>query len=118
MTEEVGKSIVADLCEGSKMTYEVRERIFSKEVLTIGDIMLLFGLSYQPAAQLVRNIRRKHDRLGLEGKLHVQDNLDYFHLNGNDKRYMKREEEEHGECGCGACTDHVEDPLCRQGAAG
>lgn len=112
MTEGVCGKIVEDLCEGPRMTYEVRERIFSKEVLTIPDIMLLFGLSYQPAAQLIRNIRRKHDRLGLEGKLHVQDYLDYFNLSGNDKRYMKREEEEYGQHSSGACADHVEDPLC------
>lgn len=111
------QKITEDLCEGSRMTYEMRERIFSKEVLTIGDIMLLFGLSYQPAAQLVRNIRRKHDRLGIEGKLHVQDYLDYFNLSGNDKRYMKREEEENGEHSCGTCADHVEDPLCGCGSA-
>lgn len=117
MTDNQCARVAEDLCEGSRMTYEMRERIFSKEVLTIADVMLLFGLNYQPAAQLVRNIRRKHDRLGLEGKLHVQDYLDYFNLNGNDKRYMKREEEEHGKCSCGACTDHVEDPLCGRGSA-
>lgn len=117
MTENISKSIVEDLCESPRMTYEMRERIFSKEVLTITDIMLLFGLSYQPAAQLVRNIRRKHDRLGLEGKLHVQDYLDYFNLNGNDKRYMKREEGENGEHSYGARADHVEDPLCGRGSA-
>ena len=117
MTEDNSRRIVEELCEGPRMTYEMRERIFSKEVLTITDVMLLFGLNYQPAAQLVRNIRRKHDRLGLEGKLHVQDYLDYFNLSGNDKRYSRREENDYGEHSCGAGADHVEDPLCGRGSA-
>lgn len=77
----------------SRMTYAVREAIFSKEVLSIGDIMLICGMNYQAAAKLIRDIKRKCDRLGLEGKLHVQDYLDYFGLDGNSNRYAKRRDE-------------------------
>lgn len=77
----------------SGMTYAMREAIFSKDVLSIGDIMLICGMNYQGAAQLIRNIRRKCDRLGIEGKLHVQDYLDYFGLDGNSSRYAKRRDE-------------------------
>lgn len=78
------------------MTYAMRESVFSKEVLSIGDIMLVCGMSYQAAAQLIRNVRRKCDRLGLEGKLHVQDYLDYFGLDGNSERYAKRRDRDDG----------------------
>ena len=80
----------------SGMTYAMREAIFSKEVLCIGDIMLICSMNYQAAAQLIRNVRRKCDRLGLEGKLHVQDYLDYFGLDGNSERYAKRRVEDVG----------------------
>lgn len=111
MTNEECGRVVEDMCEGPRMTYEARERIFSKEVLTISDIMVLYGLSYQAAAGLVRQIRRKSDRLGLEGKLHVQDYLDYFRLDGSGGRYCGRRGR-NGEHSSGACADHVEDPLC------
>lgn len=75
------------------MTYEQREAIFSKEVMTIRDVQELMGQSYQQAAALIRQIKRKNDRLGVQGMLHVQDYLDYFGLDGG-KRYEKRDPDE------------------------
>lgn len=69
------------------MTYAEREEIFSKDYLTIADIQALLGLTYQDAAKTIRNIRRKTDRLGLRGKIHVQDYLDYFNLSAD--RYVR-----------------------------
>lgn len=74
------------------MTYAQREEIFSKEYLTIADLQSLLGLSYQDAARTVRNIKRRTDRLGIRGKIHVQDYLDYYQISTD--RYTKPEEEE------------------------
>lgn len=55
------------------MTYAMREEIFSKEYLSIEDVQELLGMSYDDAARTIRNIKRRTDRLGIRGKLHVQD---------------------------------------------
>lgn len=62
------------------MTYAEREAIFSKEYLSIQDLGTLLGLNYQMAAKRMRDIKRRSDRLGIQGKIHVQDYLDYFEL--------------------------------------
>ncbi len=74
------------------MTYAQREEIFSKEYLTIEDIQSLLGMGYQDAAKTIRNIKRRTDRLGIRGKIHVQDYFDYFHIPTD--RYTKPEEAE------------------------
>lgn len=71
------------------MTYAEREFIFSKDYLTIADLQKLLGLSYNDAATMIRNIKRKTDRLGIRGKLHVQDYLDYYGLSA--ERYKQTE---------------------------
>ena len=73
------------------MTYAMREEIFSKEYLSVKDIQELLGLHYQDAARTMRNIKRRTDRLGIRGKLHVQDYLDYFEIPPD--RYVKAIEE-------------------------
>ena len=73
------------------MTYAMREEIFSKEYLSIEDVQELLGMSYDDAARTIRNIKRRTDRLGIRGKLHVQDNLDYFQIPPD--RYVKPMEE-------------------------
>lgn len=60
------------------MTKERKEEIFSQEYLSINDIGEIFGLSYQMAAKKMREIKRKNDRLKLQGKLYIQDYFDYF----------------------------------------
>lgn len=69
------------------MTYAEREEIFSKEYLTIADIQSLLGLQYQDAAKTIRNIKRQTDRLGIRGKIHVQDYFDYYQISTD--RYTK-----------------------------
>ena len=70
------------------MTYAEREAIFSKDYLTIADLGVLLGLTYQMAAKRMRDIKRKNDRLGIQGKIHVQDYLEYFALPSD--RYRRR----------------------------
>lgn len=60
------------------MTYEQREKIFSKEYICIEDMQVLLGLTYQDAAKMIRDIKRKSDRLHIRGKVHTQDYFDYF----------------------------------------
>ena len=73
------------------MTYAMREEIFSKEYLSIEDVQEFLGMSYDDAARTIRNIKRRTDRLGIRGKLHVQDYLDYFQIPPD--RYVKPMEE-------------------------
>lgn len=73
------------------MTYAHREEIFSKEYLSVKDVQELLGMSYQDAARTIRDIKRRTDRLGIRGKLHIQDYLDYFEIPPD--RYVKPIEE-------------------------
>lgn len=67
-----------------------REEIFSKELLSIDDIQELFGIGYQSAAKIIRDIKRgltmnpkfkgQGLRLNIRGYVHTQDYLDYFGL--------------------------------------
>ena len=68
------------------MTYIEREEMFSKDYLTIKDVEKLLGLEYNEAAKQIRDIKRglelkgKTLRLKMQGRLHVQDYLDYYNL--------------------------------------
>lgn len=63
------------------MTYSEREAIFSKEALNGEDIMKLFGVCRTEATKIMQQIKHKTgDRLGVQGRIHVQDYLDYFAL--------------------------------------
>ena len=81
------------------MTYARREEIFSKEYLSIADLQELLGLDYQVSARLMRQIKRKLEldgqgvRLNIQGKLFIQDYLDYFKIT-NVERYKKLIEKE------------------------
>jgi hypothetical protein len=67
-----------------------REEIFSKDYLTIRDIEILLGTTYQVAARLIRQIKFKTDRLGLRGKIHIEDYFDYYNITDR-QRYLKQE---------------------------
>ena len=70
------------------MSYSEREQIFSKYYLTIKDLQQLLGLSYQIAAKLMRQIKFKFDRLGIQGKLHTEDYFEYYNIT-DKQRYVK-----------------------------
>ena len=58
------------------MTYDQWVEMFAKDYLTINDIQKLLSYSYSAAAKLIRDIKRKTDRLHIQGKIHVQDYID------------------------------------------
>lgn len=62
------------------MTVKERNEMFAKDYLTINDVQALLNMDYGSAAALIRQIRRKTDRLNIQGKIHVQDYIDYFKL--------------------------------------
>ena len=78
------------------MTYAERVEMFSKDYLTIADVQKLLGVTYEKASTIMCNIKRgltlspKYNgqgiRLDIQGKLHVQDYLDYYHL--SPERYV------------------------------
>lgn len=72
------------------MTYAERQEIFSKEYITTKELADLLGIAYAKASTLLQTIKRKTgDRLGIKGKIHIQDYLDYYHLDGSSLRYAK-----------------------------
>ena len=73
------------------MTYTERVEMFAKDILTIEDIQSLLGLSYNAAAMLIREIKNKTDRLHIQGKIHVQDYIDYYNL--DISRYTLKSED-------------------------
>ena len=74
------------------MTYEQRERIFSKEIITIQDYMELFKVGKSAASTMMGNVRKglrfqgQKLRLDKQGQLHIQDFFDYYRLNPSDYR--------------------------------
>ena len=76
------------MTQGENMSYSEREQIFSKDYLTIKDLQQLLGLSYQIAAKLMRQIKFKFDRLGIQGKLHTEDYFEYYNIT-DKQRYIK-----------------------------
>lgn len=72
------------------MTYQRREEIFSKEFISIADLMELYDISYNKAAEMIKEIKRNTDRLNINGKVHILDYLDYFRVSGDSmSRYAK-----------------------------
>ena len=75
------------------MTYEEREAIFSKEALNNEDIQKLFGVCRTEATNIMMRIKRKTgDRLGVKGRLHIEDYLKHFGIEAN--RYAKKRSDE------------------------
>lgn len=75
------------------MTYEEREAIFSKEALNNEDIQNLFGVCRTEATNIMMRIKRKTgDRLGIKGRLHIEDYLKHFGIEAN--RYVKKHPDE------------------------
>ncbi len=67
------------------MTMQERQEIFAKEYLSIKDMEALFGVTYPQASKMITDIKKrltvglkKQLRLNVQGKLHVQDYLDYL----------------------------------------
>lgn len=73
------------------MSIQEREKIFSKDYLTIEDLQLILGLSYQMAARKIREIKFKYDRLGVQGKIHTEDYFDYFNITDRQRYVGERQ---------------------------
>lgn len=68
------------------MTYEQRERIFSKDYISLSEFMEITGYCKTQASQKMTEIRRRYNRLNVEGRIHVQDYFDFYGLNPTDYR--------------------------------
>ena len=76
------------------MTYERREEIFSKEVITTAELGELLGLEMTRASMLMQEIKRNMPcRIRIKGRLHVQDYLDYFCIPPSERYYKKEKGE-------------------------
>ncbi len=57
-----------------------RTEILSQEVLCNKDIQELLGVGQTTASSIFSCIKKSKDRLGLAGKVHIQDYYDYFNI--------------------------------------
>ena len=71
------------------MTYTEREQIFSKDYITTQELQVLLGYSnISGASAKMSEIKRVvGDRLGIKGKIHTEDYLEYFKIKTD--RYLK-----------------------------
>lgn len=65
------------------MTMQERQEMFAKEYLSIEDMQKLFDITYPMASKMILDIKRRIEmtktlRLKVQGKLHIQDYLDYM----------------------------------------
>ena len=72
------------------MTMEERKEIFAKEYLSIKDVEMLYGFNTQQASKFILAIKRKLTiglakplRLDMQGKIHIQDYLDYMGISSD-----------------------------------
>ena len=72
-------------------TYAQREQIFAKEYLDVNDFMCLFGIGLPSAYRLMREIKRKTDRLKISGRVHIQVYFEYFDI-PDTSRYVQPKE--------------------------
>lgn len=71
------------------MTYARREEIFSKDFIDTHELQEILGFSNLPSAsKKMSEIKRVvGDRLGVKGKLHIEDYLEFFNIKTD--RYKK-----------------------------
>ena len=81
------------------MTVQERKEIFAKEYLSIDDIGKLFDINYNMASAFIVKIKKKlvvgygkELRLDINGKIHIEDYLDYIGVKA--ERYSFKEDEE------------------------
>ena len=79
------------------MTVDERKDIFSKECLSIKDFERLYGVDYNTASKIIREIKTTMALKGLElrisisGKIHVEDYLDWVDTKHADRYSVKME---------------------------
>lgn len=57
-----------------------RQQILSHDVLSVKDFASLLGVSERVASDIMKQIKEKQDRLRLQGRIHIQDYIDFFKL--------------------------------------
>lgn len=64
------------------MTFEEREQILAKDILSVADVAKLLGVTPKTASEAMCNIKQaiSHPRVSERGKLHTQDYLDFYRL--------------------------------------
>ena len=76
------------------MTYERREEIFSKEAISTPEMAELLGVSQSEASVKIKEMKRRAgDRLGIKGRIHVQDYFEAMRITELE-RYKALEEEQ------------------------
>ena len=79
------------------MTYERREEIFSKEVITLSEMEELLSLSKPASSSKMTEMKRQvGDRLGINGRIHVEDYFAWLRRNGTEvmeERYFRPKDE-------------------------
>lgn len=79
------------------MTVDERKDIFSKECLSIKDFEKLYGVDYNTASKIIREIKTKIGingqdlRISISGKIHVEDYLDWVDTKHSDRYSVKME---------------------------
>lgn len=78
------------------MTYEERDEILSKDAISYKDLARLLDICPSMACQKMQEIKRvQGDRLKIQGRLHIQDYLEYYNIPQESMcRYRKNEREE------------------------
>lgn len=75
------------------MTYERREEIFSKDVITLDEMAELLAVSKSAACVKIKEMKFKvGDRLGLSGRIHVQDYLDFCKITSVERYNTESEQ--------------------------
>lgn len=76
------------------MTFSRREEILSKDILSIKDVQELNGMTYQPAAKLIRDIKRvMRSQFQQTGKIATTDYIRFFEgqIPKDEPKPVKRE---------------------------
>lgn len=75
--------------ENTKTGYERRSEIFAKDVLNLDDLAFLLDTTYTVASRKMSEMKRVvGDKLGVKGKILVDEYLQYFQIKNVD-RYTK-----------------------------
>lgn len=59
---------------------ERRAEILAQEVLDAENIQELYGCHINKAYDIIKEIKKRHDRVKISGVVHIQDYLDFFNL--------------------------------------
>lgn len=77
------------------MTYARREEIFAKEVIHYTEMAELLGVDEKTASSKILEMKRQAgDRLQMKGRIHIQDYLNWLHLERDvcRDRYVRPED--------------------------